>query len=94
MNKSTSRVDQFVGERLTQIDTVLSPEELRSLGEFAPYLGLSTDDELRELFTLLIRKDGGQISHDDMARAHAICQRIIERQVQDVAARVAQVGAA
>ncbi|WP_232444762.1 hypothetical protein [Burkholderia ubonensis] len=81
MEGPNQRVDQFVEERLKQIDVSLTPAERRAAERFVPYFRWATDDELRELLQLLKRHTAGQMDENDTARALAICEQIAARLV-------------
>ncbi|MBF3555907.1 hypothetical protein ISF97_01565 [Burkholderia pseudomallei] len=67
MEGPNQRIDQFVEERLKQIDVSLMPAERRAAERFVPYFRWATDDELRELLQRLKRHADGQIYANDSA---------------------------
>ncbi|CAM8821416.1 hypothetical protein [Burkholderia pseudomallei] len=81
MDGPNQRIDQFVEERLKQIDVSLTPAERRAAERFVPYFRWATDDELRELLQLLKRHAAGEMDTNDTARAAAICEQIAARLV-------------
>ncbi|WP_232435882.1 hypothetical protein [Burkholderia ubonensis] len=62
MEGANQRIDQFVEERLKQIDVSLTPAERRAATQFVPYFRWATDDELRELLQLLKRHAAGEFT--------------------------------
>ncbi|WP_260430100.1 hypothetical protein [Burkholderia stagnalis] len=81
MESPNQRIEQFVEERLKQIDVSLTPAERRAAKQFVPYFRWATDDELRELLQLLKRRAAGQMDATDSARGLALCEQIAARLV-------------